>query len=473
MNSRKGADDAAPKNSDTAIPENAAMPEAKMPETVMPKKPVSIEDQMATVVNLCKRRGFVFQSADIYGGFRSAYDFGPVGVLMLRNVKQAWWHSMVQMREDVVGLDASILSPPAVWEASGHLQSFSDPLVDCRKCRTRHREDHLEEPGRCPSCGAMGELTEAREFNLMFKTYAGPVAEDGAEVYLRPETAQGMFMNFSLAMGAARKRPPFGIAQIGKSFRNEITPGNFIFRTREFEQMEMEYFVPPEEASKWYEYWLQERLSWYKDLGIPAEMLRLRDHEADELSHYSSQTADVEFLYPWGWGELEGIANRGDYDLTAHSAHSGARLEYQAEDVRYVPHVIEPAAGATRAMLAFLLAAYNEEEVRGEKRTVLRLDHRLAPYQVAVLPLSRKEPLAETAREIAASLRPHFMVDYDETQSIGRRYRRQDELGTPFCVTVDFETAEDGCVTVRERDEMSQDRIAISEVVDYLRSRMK
>ena len=434
----------------------------------------SIEDQMATVVNLCKRRGFVFQSADIYGGFRSAYDFGPVGVLMLRNVKQAWWRSMVQMREDVVGLDASILSPPAVWEASGHLQSFSDPLVDCRQCRTRHREDHLEEPGRCPSCGAVGELTEAREFNLMFKTYTGPVAEDGAEVYLRPETAQGMFINYSLVMGAARKRPPFGIAQIGKSFRNEITPGNFIFRTREFEQMELEYFVPPADAPKWYEYWCGERLSWYEDLGIPADKLRLRDHEPDELSHYSSQTADVEFLYPWGWGELEGIANRGDYDLSAHASHSGARLEYfdQAEDVRYVPHVIEPAAGATRAMLAFLLAAYDEEEVRGEKRTVLRLDHRLAPYQAAVLPLSRKEPLTDTAREIAASLRPHFMVDYDETQSIGRRYRRQDELGTPFCVTVDFETAEDGCVTVRERDEMTQDRIAVSEVADFLRARM-
>ena len=426
------------------------------------------------IVNLAKRRGFVFPSAELYGGFRSAYDFGPVGVLLLRNVKQAWWRAMVQLRSDVVGLDAAILSPPAVWEASGHLQSFSDPLVDCKACGVRHRADHLPTPGTCPACGREGELTDAREFNLMFKTHSGPVADAGSEVYLRPETAQGMFVNFALVMGASRKKPPFGIAQIGKSFRNEITPGNFIFRTREFEQMEMEYFVPPDESQQWYDYWCEQRLNWYADLGIPRDQLRLRDHEADELSHYSSQTADVEFLYPWGWGELEGIANRGDYDLTAHAQHSGNKLEYYdpATEASYVPHVIEPAAGATRALLAFLLAAYDEEEVRGETRTVLRLDPRLAPYQVAVLPLSRKAELTEPAQQLAQSLRPHFMVDYDETQSIGKRYRRQDELGTPYCVTVDFDTLDDNCVTVRERDSMEQQRLALAEVAAVLRERL-
>ena len=430
-------------------------------------------DLMDKITNLAKRRGFVFPSAEIYGGFRSAYDFGPVGVLLLRNVKQAWWRSMVQLRDDVVGLDAAILSPPAVWEASGHLQNFSDPLVDCKACGMRHREDDLLDLQTCPNCKTSGQLTDAREFNLMFKTHAGSVAEEAAAVYLRPETAQGMFLNFSLVMGAARKSPPFGIAQIGKSFRNEITPGNFIFRTREFEQMELEFFVPPSESEKWYSYWCQERLGWYEDLGIPSHLIRLRPHEADELSHYSSQTADVEFRYPWGWGELEGIANRGDYDLTAHSTHSGSKLEYfdQANSQRYVPHVIEPAAGATRAMLAFLLAAYDEEEVRGEKRTVLRLDPRLAPFQVAVLPLSRKEPLANCARDVAQLLRPHWMVDYDETQSIGRRYRRQDELGTPFCVTVDFETLEDKCVTIRERDSMGQTRVAIEALLETLQDK--
>jgi glycyl-tRNA synthetase len=426
------------------------------------------------IVNLSKRRGFVFQSAEIYGGFRSAYDYGPIGVLLLRNVKDAWWRSMVQLRTDVVGLDASILSPPAVWEASGHLANFTDPLVDCRSCGARHRQDKLDDPETCPTCGTKGDLTEARHFNLMFKTHAGPVVESAAEVYLRPETAQGMFINFSNVLNASRKKPPFGIAQIGKSFRNEITPGNFVFRTREFEQMEMEFFVPPDEAQQWYEYWCAERLHWYLDHGIPSDKLRLRPHGDDELSHYSSGTSDVEFLFPWGWDELEGIANRGDYDLTQHAKFSGERLDFfdQETNTRYVPHVIEPAAGATRTMMAFLLAAYDEEEVRGETRVVLRLHHRLAPYKVAVLPLSKKDTLLPVAREVLAKVQPRWMCDYDETQAIGRRYRRQDELGTPYCVTVDFDTLDDRAVTVRERDTMQQDRVAIDELVAYLDERL-
>jgi glycyl-tRNA synthetase len=426
------------------------------------------------VVNLCKRRGFVFPSAEIYGGFRSTYDYGPIGVLMLRNVKQAWWRSMVQLRDDIVGLDAAILGPPAVFEASGHLANFTDPLVDCRNCQERFREDDLDDPHVCPNCGARESFTEARQFNLMFKTFAGPIEEDAAVCYLRPETAQGMFVNFMNVLTTSRKKPPFGIAQVGKSFRNEITPGNFVFRTREFEQMEMEYFVPPDEGAKWLDYWVAERFRWYTDLGIPEAKLRLRAHDADELSHYSSGTYDVEFLFPWGWGELEGIANRTDYDLTQHAKHSGERLEYfdQATGERYVPHVIEPAAGATRSMMAFLLAAYAEEEVRGEQRTVLHLHHRLAPYQVAVLPLSKNERLTPTAREVLAQVQPHWMADYDETQAIGRRYRRQDEIGTPYCVTVDFDSLEDGAVTVRERDSMAQDRVPIPGLVAYLSDRL-
>ncbi len=422
------------------------------------------------VVNLCKRRGIIFNSAEIYGGFRSAYDYGPVGVQLLRNVKDAWWHSMVQLRHDVVGLDASILSPPQIWEASGHLQNFTDPLVDCKNCHQRHREDQLADPDTCPACGKSGTFTEARQFNLMFQTHAGAVAGTGSEVYLRPETAQGMFVNFKNVLETTRKRPPFGIAQIGKSFRNEITPGNFVFRTREFEQMEMEYFVPPGESQHWYEYWLQERMQWYLDLGISVEMLRLRPHEDDELSHYSSATSDVEFLFPWGWGELEGIANRGDYDLRQHAEHSGQKLEFfdQTRDMHYVPHCIEPAAGATRSAMAFLMAAYREETVRDEKRTVLGLHPRLAPYKVAVLPLSRKDALLEVSEQVLASCQPHWMCDYDVTQAIGRRYRRQDEIGTPLCVTIDFETLDDQAVTVRYRDTMVQDRVAINELVAHI-----
>ncbi|MFN8019788.1 MAG: glycine--tRNA ligase [Acidimicrobiales bacterium] len=426
------------------------------------------------VVNLTKRRGFVFPSAEIYGGFRSTYDYGPVGVLMLRNVKDAWWRSMVQLRHDVVGLDAAILSPPAVWEASGHLANFTDPLVDCKNCKERFRLDKLEDPHTCPNCGEKDSFTEARQFNLMFKTHAGPVEGAGHDVYLRPETAQGMFTNFANVALATRKKPPFGIAQIGKSFRNEITPGNFVFRTREFEQMEMEFFVPPDEALQWYEYWRNERFQWYLDLGMPRELIRLRDHEPDELSHYSSGTADVEFLFPWGWDELEGIANRGSYDLTAHATASGEKLDHfdQATGERYTPHVIEPAAGATRTMMAFLMAAYDEEEVRGETRLVLHLHPRLAPFKVAVLPLSKKPELTGPAQELLAQLQPHWMCDYDETQNIGKRYRRQDELGTPLCITFDFDSLEDHAVTIRERDSMEQVRVPIDQVVDTVRAKL-
>ncbi len=426
------------------------------------------------IVNLSKRRGFVFQSAEIYGGFRSTYDYGPLGVLLLRNVKDAWWRSMVQLRHDIVGLDASVLSPPAVWEASGHLSNFTDPLVDCTNCHARHRLDKLDDPDVCPTCGTSGCFTEAREFNLMFRTHAGPMVESAAEVYLRPETAQGMFINFANVLQTSRKRPPFGIAQIGKSFRNEITPGNFVFRTREFEQMEMEFFVPPAESKEWYEYWCKERMEWYRDLGMPADKLRLRAHAEDELSHYSTGTSDVEFLFPWGWDELEGIAHRGDYDLKQHAEHSGERLEYfdQAANEHYVPHVIEPAAGATRTAMAFLMAAYHEDEVNDDTRVVLRLDPRLAPYKVAVLPLSKKDTLTPTAHEIFDIVKGRWMADYDETQAIGKRYRRQDEVGTPYCVTVDFDTLDDRAVTVRDRDTMDQDRVSIDRLEEYLGERL-
>jgi glycyl-tRNA synthetase len=430
--------------------------------------------ELEQVVNLCKRRGFVYPSAEIYGGFRSSYDYGPLGALMLRNVKEAWVRSMVQQRDDVVLIDAALLSPAAVWEASGHLENFTDPLVDCKVCRQRFRLDQLEDPDTCPNCGANHSFTEARAFNLMFKTFAGPIEEDAAVAYLRPETAQGMFTNFASVLQSSRKKPPFGIAQVGKAFRNEITPQNWIFRTREFELMELEFFVPPEDAPKWYEYWCAERLRWYVDLGIPEDMLRLRAHDTDELSHYSSGTADIEFLYPWGWGELEGVAQRTDYDLTQHAKHSGERLDYfdPTTNIRYVPYVVEPAAGATRAMAAFLLAAYDEDEIGGEARTVLRLDNRLAPYKVAVLPLSKKETLMGVAKEVHQLLAARWMVDYDDTQSIGRRYRRQDEVGTPYCVTVDFESLDDRAVTIRERDSTEQVRVPIDALVAELADRL-
>ncbi len=429
------------------------------------------DELLDKVTNLAKRRGFIFPSAEIYGGFRSTYDYGPLGVNMLRNVKQAWWTAMVQMRDDVVGLDAAILGPPAVWAASGHLETFTDPLVDCKKCRERWREDKID--GVCPNCGST-EFTEARAFNLMFKTQAGPVEGEGATAYLRPETAQGMFTNFANVLSTTRRKPPFGIAQIGKSFRNEITPQNFVFRTREFEQMEMEFFVPPAEADAWYRYWIDTRYAWYRGLGIPEDRLRLHEHAKEDLSHYSRGTTDVEFLYPWGWDELEGIANRGDYDLTQHSNASGVRLEYfdQSTNEHYIPYVIEPAAGATRAMMAFLLAAYDEDVIEGDTRVVLRLDPRLAPYQVAVLPLSKKPELDVLSREVLALLRPSYMCDYDVTQSIGRRYRRQDEVGTPLCVTVDFDSLEDRAVTIRDRDTTAQERVPLDGLLDAVRARL-
>ena len=439
-----------------------------MPATPDPKL-------MDRVVNLAKRRGLVFPSSEIYGGFRSTWDYGPLGVLLKRNVKDAWWRSMVQLRDDVVGLDSSILMAPKVWEASGHVGTFTDPLVDCRNCQERFRADHLPESGACPNCGAKDSFTEARQFNLMFKTFVGPVEEDTSVAYLRPETAQGIFVNFKNVQMTSRKKPPFGIAQIGKSFRNEITPGNFIFRTREFEQMEMEFFVPPDDAQTWYEYWVQARYQWYVDLGIPESMLRIRPHDADELSHYSVGTSDIEFAYPWGWGELEGVANRTDFDLTQHAKFSGEDLTYfdQEANQHYVPYVIEPAAGADRATLAFLLAAYHEEEVKGEKRTVLRLDHRLAPVQIAVLPLSRNEKLAPITAAIADAVRQDFMIDVDDAGSIGKRYRRQDEVGTPLCVTVDFDSLDDQAVTVRDRDTMEQARVPIADLVGDLHSRLR
>jgi len=425
------------------------------------------------VVNLCKRRGFVYPSAEIYGGFRSSYDYGPLGSLMLRNVKDSWVRSMVQHRDDVVLIDAAILGPPAVFEASGHLENFSDPLVDCTVCKRRFREDQLEDRD-CPQSRKGCAFTEARAFNLMFKTHAGPVEGSGTEVYLRPETAQGMFVNFANVLQTSRRRPPFGIAQVGKSFRNEITPGNFIFRTREFEQMEMEYFVPPADSARWFEYWCDERMRWYADLGIPSDMLRLRHHDADELSHYSAGTADIEFRFPWGWGELEGIAQRTDFDLGRHAERSGQRLDYfdQATNERYVPYVVEPAAGANRAMAAFLLAAYDTDVVNDETRTVLRLHPRLAPYQVAVLPLSKKDELSGVARRVFSSLADRWMCDYDETQAIGRRYRRQDEIGTPLCVTVDFDSLEDHSVTVRDRDTTAQTRVPIDRLADEVGARL-
>jgi glycyl-tRNA synthetase len=409
------------------------------------------------IVSLCKRRGFVYQSAEIYGGFRSTYDYGPLGSLLLRNVKEAWVRSMVQERDDVVLIDAAILGPPQIWEASGHLGNFSDPLVDCTKCKNRFRLDKLADPETCPECGEKNSFTEAREFNLMFKTQAGPVEGAGADAYLRPETAQGMFTNFAQVLQTSRKKPPFGIAQVGK-----------------FEQMEMEFFVPPSESSQWYEYWCKERLNWYVEHGIPTDMVMLRPHDADELSHYSTGTSDVEFKFPWGFDELEGIAKRTDFDLKAHAAASGEKLDYfdPQSNERYVPYVIEPAAGATRAMAAFLLAAYDEDEVNGESRTVLRLHPRLAPYKVAVLPLSKKDTLTPLAHEVRMLLAERYMVDYDETQNIGKRYRRQDEIGTPLAVTVDFESLNDSAVTVRDRDSTEQIRVPIDELLGTVSGRL-
>lgn len=426
---------------------------------------------MEKIVSLAKRRGFIFQSSEIYGGLNSCWDYGPLGVELKNNIKRAWWRRMIQGREDMVGQDASILMHPKVWEASGHLEGFTDPLVDCKKCKQRFRADHLTTPN-CPECG--GELTEARNFNLMFKTFMGPVEDQGAQVYLRPETAQGIFVNFQNVLTTTRKKLPFGVGQIGKSFRNEITPGNFTFRTREFEQMEIEYFVKPGTDEEYYQHWIEERYKWYKELGISPERLRLRPHDPEELAHYAKACIDIEYFFPMGWSELEGIANRTDFDLKRHADYSGNKMDYFDHETNehYTPYVIEPSAGADRATLAFLIDAYHEEPDKDETRVVLRFCPELAPIKVAVLPLSRKEPLIVMAKELGQELRCHWNTEYDDAKSIGRRYRRQDEVGTPFCVTIDFQSPEDRTVTVRERDTMDQTRIAVAELVPFLREKL-
>jgi glycyl-tRNA synthetase len=436
---------------------------------------------MDKIVSLCKRRGFVFQSSEIYGGISSSYDYGHYGVLLKNNVKAQWWRSMLQERDDVVALDSAIIQHPRTWEASGHLAGFTDPLVDCRTCKLRFRADQLDiavcgrRPSKHPGEDEQCDLTPARDFNLMFETTVGPVKEEGATVYLRPETAQGIFLNFRNYLQFSRKKPPFGIAQIGKSFRNEITPGNFIFRTREFEQMEMEFFVPPAEAPSWFSHWLEQRHNWYLELGIRADHLRLRPHDADELSHYSSGTSDVEYLFPIGWQELEGIANRGDFDLTRHAEFSGQKLDYvdTASGDRYVPHVIEPAAGVDRSLLAFLVDAYDEDEIGGEARTVLRLHPQLAPVKVAVLPLVRKDGQPELAQRIYEDLRRRMQAEMDVSGAIGRRYRRQDEIGTPWAVTIDHQSLDDDTVTIRDRDSLSQERVAIDALAEELERRLQ
>ncbi|MDD5704030.1 MAG: glycine--tRNA ligase [Dehalococcoidales bacterium] len=426
---------------------------------------------MEKIVSLSRRRGFVFPSSEIYGGLSSCWDYGPLGVELKRNVKEAWWKDMVQSRDDMVGLDTSILMHPQVWVASGHIKNFSDPLVECKSCQKRWRADELEKQA-CPACG--GEITEPRQFNLMFKTFMGPVEDESSTVYLRPETAQGMFVNFQNVVTTTRKKLPFGIAQIGKSFRNEITTGNFIFRDREFEQMEIEYFVKPGTQDKWFEYWINERINWYQKLGMRKENLKFRQHCKEELAHYALGCFDINFRFPMGWSELEGIASRGDYDLTQHENCSGKSLHYNDEEAKehYLPYVIEPSAGVDRGVLAFLCDAYDEDVVDGEPRVILRLHPRIAPIKAAVLPLSKKEPLANLAREIFNDLRYDWVVQYDDTQSIGRRYRRQDEIGTPFCITVDFQSLEDNQVTVRERDTMMQIRIPIAEIKATLAAKL-
>src|SRR6266446_1797285 len=431
-------------------------------------RPVTMEK----ITNLCKRRGFVFQSSEIYGGLASCWDYGPLGVELKRNITEAWWRDNIVAREDMVGLDSAILMHPKVWEASGHVEGFTDPLVDCKSCKQRFRADQLSGP-KCPECG--GELTEARQFNLMFRTFMGPVEDTASTIYLRPETAQGIFVNFQNVLNSSRMKIPFGIGQIGKSFRNEITPGNFLFRTREFEQMEIEFFVKPGDDAEWHERWKAERFEWYVRLGIRREHLRLREHGSDELAHYAKGCADVEYEFPFGWSELEGIANRGDFDLRRHSETSGKDLSYFDEErrERYFPYVIEPAAGADRSTLAFLVDAYDEDEVEGEARIVLRLHPRLAPYKAAVFPLLRKDGQPERARRIYDALRRQFPVDYDQAGSIGKRYRRQDEVGTPFGITVDHQTMQDGTVTLRDRDAMTQVRLPEDRLVEELVARIE
>ena len=455
-------------------------------------------DRIDTIVSLAKRRGFVYPSSEIYGGQRAAWDYGPLGVELKENVKRQWWRSMVQGRDDIVGLDSSVILAREVWEASGHISEFVDPLTECQSCHKRFRADHLIEAyeekhhGKapdnglkdivCPNCGTRGAFTEPRMFNGLLSTHLGVTQDESGLAYLRPETAQGIFINFLNVLQSSRRKPPFGIAQQGKSFRNEITPGNFIFRTREFEQMEMEFFVVPGSDEEWHDYWIAERTRWYTDLGIDADNLRLYEHPTEKLSHYAKRTVDIEYRFRFAgseWGELEGIANRTDFDLTTHSKHSGADLSYFDQDKgeRWVPYVIEPAAGVGRSMMAFLIDAYNEDEApnakgKPEKRTVLRLDRRLAPVKAAVLPLSRNADLSPKARDLAAELRRSWNVDFDDAGAIGRRYRRQDEIGTPFCLTVDFDTLTDDAVTVRDRDTMAQERVGLDRVGAYLAERL-
>jgi glycyl-tRNA synthetase len=453
-------------------------------------------DRIDAVVNLAKKRGFVYPSSEIYGGSRSAWDYGPLGIELKENVRRQWWRTMVQLRDDIVGLDSAVILARQVWEASGHVREFTDPLTECTNCHKRFRADHLEEAFlakkpdaifdlaqlNCPNCGNKGTFTEPRMFNGMMKTYLGAVESEEGLHYLRPETAQGIFVNYNNVATSARKKPPFGIAQVGKSFRNEITPGNFIFRTREFEQMEMEFFVEPGTDEKWHEYWLEQRWNWYVELGINPENLRSYEHPKEKLSHYAKRTVDIEYRFQFGgteFSELEGVANRTDFDLSTHSRESGVDLSYfdQETGERWFPYVIEPAAGLTRAVLAFMLDAYDEDEAPNtkggvDKRTVMRFDKRLAPIKVAVLPLSRNEQLSPKARELAAALRQRWSVDFDDAQAIGRRYRRQDEIGTPYCVTVDFDTLEDNAVTVRDRDTMAQERVGLDRVESYLAERL-
>ncbi len=454
-------------------------------------------DRMETIVSLSKRRGIVFPSSEIYGGLRAAWDYGPLGVEIKNNIKRHWWRSMVQVRDDIVGLDSSVILAPEVWQASGHVTKFTDPLTECQSCHYRYRADqlieayedkhgHAPENGladlACPHCGTKGAFTEPRNFNGMLRTYLGATEDESGLAYLRPETAQGIFINYKNVFQTSRKKLPFGIGQIGKSFRNEITPGNFIFRTREFEQMEMEFFVKPGTDEEWHEYWIDAREAWFRDLGVSTDNLRRYEHPQDKLSHYSKRTVDLEYRFDFPgseWGELEGIANRFDYDLSTHAKASGQDMSYLDPETseRYVPYVIEPAVGVDRSMLAFLLEAYTEDEApdaKGnmEKRTVLRLDYRLAPVKVAVLPLSRNADLSPKARDVAAALRQHWNCDFDDASAIGRRYRRQDEIGTPFCVTIDFESLQDEAVTVRERDSMRQERIGITSLVPYLSDRL-
>ncbi len=439
---------------------------------------------MDKIVSLARRRGFVFPSSEIYGGMGSSYDYGHYGVLLKENVKARWLEAMVRERDDIVALDSSIILNPAVWEASGHVAGFADPLVDCRTCKLRFRADHLADPdheevrcgrkpskrpGETPEC----DLTEPRLFNLMFKTRIGAVEETGQDAYLRPETAQGIFVNFKNVAQIARRKPPFGIAQVGKAFRNEITPGNFIFRTLEFEQMEMEYFIPPAEAEKWFAYWVEQRVAWHLRYGLRESHVRVRPHDAEELSHYSSATSDVEYLFPIGWSELEGIAHRGDFDLTAHTRASGTKLEWTDGDERYTPHVVEPALGVNRSMLAFMVDAYDEEIVADRERTVLRLHPALAPVKVAVLPLiPRSEDMVSKARGLYEELRRVVVAEYDDSGQIGRRYRRQDEIGTPYALTIDDQTLEDDTVTIRDRDSLAQERIAIGGARAFVQERL-